>query len=753
MTRVTLNITGMTCASCSARIEKVVGRLPGVAQAVVNLTMEKAVVDFDPAVVMLSDIEDKIAGIGFSAEEYRPEAPVDEHQQGKERAAQALWVKFFVAAAFCLPLLSLTMGPMAGLPLPAFLDHMTHPLAYALTQLVLTLPILIVGYKFYTVGFKALWHRSPNMDSLIAVGTSAAVLYSLYTTVRIASGDGHAAMEGLYFESAGVIITLILLGKSLESATKGRTSQAIKSLMNIAPKTAVVLHGAEEFTLPADQVQPGDLILVRPGERIPVDGAVAGGRAAVDESMLTGESLPVEKSVGSFVYAGTLNTNGRLVFRATKVGADTALCQIVTLVEEAQGSKAPIARLADVVAGVFVPVVMGIALLAAVLWAVSGKDAGFCLTIFVSVLVIACPCALGLATPTAILVGTGKGAEYGILFKTGAALETAHAVRIVVLDKTGTVTEGTPQVTDLWAAPGVTEGELLHWAASAEQDSEHPLGAAIVRRARERGDALLTPESFEALPGFGLAARLDGRDILIGNLKLMMSRGVDAAGAEAEAETLSREGKTPMYAARDGQLLGVIAVADTVKPSSARAVEELGHMGVEVVMMTGDNARTASAVAAQVGITRVLSDVLPQEKASAVKALQKDGRRVAMVGDGINDAPALAQADVGIAIGSGTDVAMESADVVLMQGDLCGVPDALRLSHRTIRTIKQNLFWAFCYNTVGIPIAAGVAYLFGGPLLSPMIGAAAMSLSSVSVLLNALRLKRFAAKNRQEDRL
>jgi Cu+-exporting ATPase len=552
-------------------------------------------------------------------------------------------------------------------------------------------------------------------------------------------------VDALYFETAGVIVTLILLGKTLEAISKGRTSEAIKKLMGLAPKTAIIIKDGAEKEIPIDEVQPGDVILVKPGEKIPVDGAVLEGHTAIDESMLTGESMPVDKKAGDEVYAASINTNGIIRFTATRVGADTALAQIIKLVEEAQGSKAPIAELADIVSGYFVPIVCVIALVTGAAWFIGTGDLTFSLTIFISVLVIACPCALGLATPTAIMVGTGKGAENGILIKSGTALETAHKITTIVFDKTGTITEGKPRVTDIRAAGDTPAEYLLRLAASAEKGSEHPLGAAIVQDAEEKKLELFKVENFQAIPGRGIEARINDVDALIGNRKLLDERQIALQGMEADSDNLAEQGKTPMYIVLDGKLAGIIAVADVVKPSSKAAIEHLHKMGIQVAMITGDNRKTAAAIAAQVGIDKVLSEVLPQDKSEEVKKLQAEGRKVAMVGDGINDAPALAQADIGIAIGSGTDVAMESADIVLMRSDLRDVPTAINLSKRTIRTIKQNLFWAFGYNTVGIPIAAGLLYLFGGPLLNPIFAAAAMSLSSVSVLTNALRLKRFKA--------
>lgn len=579
------------------------------------------------------------------------------------------------------------------------------------------------------------------MDSLIAIGTSAAVLYGIYAIYQI--WNGHVEyVHDLYVESAGTIIALILLGKYLEAVAKGKTSEAIKKLMGLAPKTATVIQDGREIILPIDEVEPGDIILVKPGEKIPVDGVVVEGRTSVDESMLTGESIPVEKHVGSKVVGASINKNGTIQFRAEKVGKDTVLAQIIRLVEEAQGSKAPIAKMVDIISGYFVPIVIAIAITAGLAWYLSGQSAAFSLTIFTSVLVIACPCALGLATPTAIMVGTGKGAEHGVLIKGGEALETAHKIKTIVFDKTGTLTEGKPVVTDIITAEGADETELLRLSASAEKGSEHPLGEAIIKKAEERNLELLQPENFEALPGRGIRVSIQGRNMLLGNKKLMDEKGVRIT-LQDKSDRLAEEGKTPMFIAIDGELAGIIAVADVLKASSRHAIDVLHKMGIEVVMITGDNKRTAQAIARQAGIDRVLAEVLPQDKADAVRELQEEGRKVAMVGDGINDAPALAQADIGIAIGSGTDVAMESADIVLMRSDLMDVPTAIQLSKQTIRNIKQNLFWAFAYNTAGIPIAAGLLYLFGGPLLNPMIAAAAMAFSSVSVLTNALRLKRF----------
>jgi Cu+-exporting ATPase len=734
----------MTCAACARRIERAVGKLHGVANAAVNFATERLSVDFDETAVSLPDIESKIADIGY--EVIKKTAAQDEDKLRKEREIRTLKRRFAVAAIFGAPLLYLAMVSMVWwlwwLPFPAILSPMNYPLNYIIAQIVLTTPILIVGRNFYSVGFKALLQGSPNMDSLIAIGTSAAVVYSLYSSYEVLMGD-FGAVDHLYFESAGVIIALILLGKTLEAISKGRTSEAIKKLIGLAPKTATVIDDGHEIEIPIEDVAIGQIILVRPGGRVPVDGVITDGHSAVDESMLTGESIPVDKQPGDRVYAATINENGVLRFEATGVGSDTALARIIALVEEAQGSKAPIAKLADTVSGVFVPVVCIIAVVSAAAWYWSTADAAFALTIFISVLIIACPCALGLATPTAIMVGTGKGAEMGILFKGGEALETAHKVETIVLDKTGTITEGKPEVTDVIAAPGFDEQRLLLLAAAAERGSEHPLGSAIVRRAED--DVLINPipeaKDFRALTGLGIEAEVDGTRVLVGSRKLMAEAGVSFE--DMDADQLAGEGKTPMYVAVGKSLAGIIAVADVVKKSSAAAIASLRGMGMSVAMITGDNERTAAAIAREVGVDRVMAEVLPQDKSNEVKKLQAEGRRVAMVGDGINDAPALVQADVGMAIGSGTDVAMESADVVLMRSDLMDVPVALRLSRAVMRNIKQNLFWAFAYNTAGIPIAAGLLAVFGGPLLNPIFAAAAMSLSSVSVLSNALRLKRF----------
>lgn len=744
-------IGGMTCAACAAAVERSVRALPGVRSAAVNLVSEKLSVSYDPEAVRLSGIKKAVRDAGYEPRAAEAEAGTDEHGAAKERDFRRLRINFIVAAAAALPLLYIAMGHMVGLPLPEFLHPMHQPLTFALVQLALTLPAVWAGRRFYSVGFRTLIKGSPNMDSLIAVGTSAAIAYSTYSTVEIFRGDASAAGH-LYFETAAVIIALILLGKGLEAKSKGRASEAIKKLMGLAPKTARVVHGTEEIEIPVDEVEVGDLVRVRPGERIPVDGEVAEGWTSVDESMLTGESLPVEKKAGDSVAGATVNGTGSFVFRATRVGKDTALARIVRLVEEAQGSKAPIAALADKVSGVFVPVVVGIALASALAWLLAGEGAVFSLRVFIAVLTIACPCALGLATPTAIMVGTGKGAELGVLIKSGTALETAHKVRAVILDKTGTITVGKPSVTDVEAlspegGSGAEEARdrLLALAAGAERGSEHPLASAVVRAAEERGLAVVPPASLQAVPGRGIEAVVEGRRILVGNARMMEERGVDTAPAAALLERFSREGKTALFVAADGRLEGLLAVADTVKPGSREAVAAFRDIGIATVMITGDSRPVAEAVAREVGVDRVLAEVLPEDKASEVAKLQAEGYVTAMVGDGINDAPALARADVGIAIGSGTDVAAESADIILARSDLRDAVSALALSRAVIRNIKQNLFWAFAYNVLGIPVAAGLLHVFGGPLLNPIFAAAAMSLSSVSVVSNALRLRRFRA--------
>ncbi|MCC0655066.1 MULTISPECIES: heavy metal translocating P-type ATPase [unclassified Clostridioides] len=750
--KIDMKIDGMTCAACAKAVERVVKKLDGVESISVNIATDKANIDYNPSKVKLSQIKAAIEKAGYKPiEEVKNKVDVDEDKLRKEKEMNTLFIKFIVAIVFAVPLFYIAMGPMiikpiGPWPLPEILNPMTNTLNYALVQLILVIPVMIAGYKFYINGFKALFSLSPNMDSLVAIGTLAAFLYSLYTTVQIANGQIQGMHHHqLYYESAGIIIALILLGKYLESKSKGKTSEAIKKLMGLQPKTAIVIVDGKEIETPIEEVGIGDIILVKPGTKIPVDGVVIEGYTSVDESMLTGESIPVEKNIGSKVTGASINKNGVIKFKAEKIGGDTALAQIIKLVEDAQGTKAPIAKLADTVSGYFVPIVIAIAIVSSLLWfLVGGKDIVFVLTIFISILVIACPCALGLATPTAIMVGTGKGAENGILIKGGEALESAHKVNTVIFDKTGTITEGKPKVTDI-VLNNVKEEYLIKIASSAEKGSEHPLGEAIVRYGEEKNIQIEKVDNFKAIPGAGIQVTINNENILLGNRKLMNDNNINLKDLEEKSNILASQGKTPMYIAVDGNLSGIIAVADVVKESSKKAIDILHDMGIKVAMVTGDNVKTANAIASQVGIDMVLAEVLPEDKSKEVEKLQNQGKFVAMVGDGINDAPALAKADIGIAIGSGTDVAIESADIVLMKSDLMDVPTAIKLSNETIKNIKQNLFWAFGYNTIGIPVAAGLLYIFGGPLLNPMIAAAAMSLSSVSVVSNALRLKNFKA--------
>ena len=747
-------LTGMSCASCAANIESAVSSLPEVSAASVNLATEVLSVTYQPGAINEEIICQTVAEAGYQAQVLADQAGASQAQiqQEADQAAQAkashqaaLWRRFWQSAIFALPLLCLAMAEMVGLTLPTWLSHRGGGQLFVSLQLALTLPILWLGRSFFLNGFKHLVKGHPNMDSLVALGTSAAVAYSLYSSIQVWLGDHHAAMS-LYYESAGVILTLVTLGKYFEARSKGQTSAAIQALIKLAPQEAQVLRDGQEVTLPLDQVQVGDLVRVRPGQKIPVDGRVVEGQSWVDESMLTGESLPVAKKVGDQVVGASLNQQGSLIVETNKVGQDTTLAQIIHLVQAAQGSKAPIAQLADRVSAVFVPVVMTLALVAGLAWyLIGGQSWAFALTISIAVLVIACPCALGLATPTAIMVGTGKGAEQGILIKSGTALEMAHQVNAVVLDKTGTLTQGQPQVTDVLPLTGWTSDQLLALAAAAEVNSEHPLGQAIVAGARERDLALPEVTDFQSLTGFGIQVRVDQVTYYLGNRRLMQEQGLDLDQADDQAAALAAGGKTPIYVGTREELLGLIAVADPLKETSPEAVRRLKAMGLQVIMLTGDNAKTAQALAAEAGIDQVISDVLPADKAQVVADLQAKGLKVAMVGDGINDAPALAQADVGLAIGRGTDVAIESADMVLMGSDLTSVATAIKLSQATIRNIKENLFWAFAYNVLGIPVAMGVLHLFGGPLLNPMLAGAAMSFSSVSVIVNALRLRRFKA--------
>ena len=735
----TYKIEGMTCSACANRVEKVTKKMTGIENAVVNFATEKLSVSYDADAVSFGDIKAKVEKAGYKLIR-EEEQKIEEKKKNLDEKGKLLW-RLILSLIFSVPLLTITMGHMVGMPLPKIIDPMMNPLNFAIIQLVLTIPVMIIGYKFYYIGYKNLFKLSPNMDSLIAIGTSAAFIYSLYGTYKIYTGDGSYAMS-LYYEAAVTILALITLGKYLEAISKGKTSQAIKKLMGLAPKTATIVRDGKELVIPIDEVIVGDIVIVKPGEKLPVDGEVIEGATAVDEAMLTGESIPVEKTIVSKVIGASINKTGFIKYKATKVGKDTALSQIIKLVEDAQGSKAPIAKMADIIASYFVPIVIGLAILASIGWLIAGESGVFALTIFISVLVIACPCALGLATPTAIMVGTGKGAEYGVLIKGGEALEVTHQIDTIVFDKTGTITEGKPVVTDIITST-ILEDELLSIAASSEKGSEHPLGEAIVKSAEERNIQFKEISNFKAIPGHGIQVEIEGKTILLGNKKLMSENSIEVGELGVKSDKLANEGKTPMYIAINNKLEGIIAVADTVKPSSKEAIENLHKMGIKVAMITGDNKKTADAIAKQVGIDIVLAEVLPEDKANEVKKLQGKGNKVAMVGDGINDAPALAQADIGIAIGTGTDVAIESANIVLMKGDLRDVTTAIKLSKATIRNIKQNLFWAFGYNVLGIPVAMGVLHIFGGPLLNPMIGAAAMSLSSVSVLTNALRLRKF----------
>ena len=737
-------LSGMTCASCAMTVEMAVKDLETVEDVNVNLATERLSLvpkaGFDSQQVL-----DAVAEAGYQAEEKGIAKPSDVNEEAVARV-QILRRKkqeLLILLITALPLLYISMGSMVGLPQPSFLDHMKHPLLFVLSQLLLTLPAVWIGRGFYQRGFRNLIKRHPNMDSLIAVGTSAAFLYSLYSVSQVFLGH-HPFVHQLYFESVAVIIALVLLGKYLESSAKGRTSQAIQSLLELVPSQATVIRYGEAVTIDTEDIRVGDIIRIKPGERMPVDGLVTEGQTFVDESMMTGESVPIEKKVGDTITSATINQNGSIDYQATRVGSDTTLAQIVRLVEEAQGSKAPIAALADKISLYFVPIVLSLATLSALGWYfLAGESLSFSLSIFIAVLVIACPCALGLATPTAIMVGTGKGAENGILIKSGQALEAAYQLDTIVLDKTGTITVGKPSLTDLLPLSAFNRSDLLRLIASAEQHSEHPLAQAILEAAKEEGLDLLPVSHFEAIVGRGLAAQVEGKHLLVGNESLMKEKNIDSSAFQEQLLELSQEGKTAMFVAIDGQLVGILAVADEMKSSSLKAVQELQSMGLEVIMLTGDREETAKAIAQKAGIQKVIAGVLPDGKATAIKGLQEADKKLAMVGDGINDAPALVQADVGIAIGSGADVAIESADVVLMHSDLQDVVKAIKLSQATIRNIKENLFWAFAYNTLGIPIAMGLLHLFGGPLLNPMLAGLAMSLSSVSVVVNALRLGRF----------
>lgn len=750
------SVTGMTCSSCSAHVEKAVRKLPGVEQVNVNLLSNSMTVDYTEEQVDSPTIIQAVVDAGYGASlfvktaEKRPAAqPVDTVQEQLTSMKNRLIISF----AFFVPLMYISMGHMAGLPLPSFLTGHQNAIAFAMTQFLLTLPVMYVNRKYYQVGFKTLFRGSPNMDSLIAIGSIAAVVYGIFAIYQIGYGLGTGDMDlvaryhmDLYFESAATILTLITLGKYLETRSKGKTSEAIAKLMDLAPKTATVIRDGLEVEIAVEDVAIGDIVVVRPGQSIPVDGVITEGNSSVDQSALTGESIPVEKNPGDKVIAATINKSGFFRFEAQKVGDDTTLAQIIQLVEEAGNSKAPIARLADKISGVFVPIVIGIALLSTIIWLLLGHPFEFALSIGIAVLVISCPCALGLATPVAIMVGTGKGAENGILIKSAEALETAHNIKTVVLDKTGTITAGKPVVTDIVPNKNSSSSYLLQVAATLEKPSEHPLADAIVEKANQIGLSLLETTDFKAISGRGISAQIDGKVCLAGNLAFMEENSISTSELSAQSDTLANNGKTPLYFAEDGKLIGLIAVADVVKPTSRNAIHELEQMGIEVVMLTGDNRKTAETIQRQLGISRIVAEVLPQDKEREVRAIQESGKVVAMVGDGINDAPALVRADVGIAIGAGTDVAIESADIVLMKSDLMDVVTAIQLSKAVIRNIKMNLFWAFFYNSIGIPLAAGVFYSILNWKLNPMFAAAAMSLSSVCVVTNALRLKLFRPK-------
>ncbi|WP_157143397.1 heavy metal translocating P-type ATPase [Brachyspira pilosicoli] len=753
--KMTLKIGGMHCAACSRAVERALKKTDGIEEANVNIATEKAVFNYDEKKLKYDDIVNVVVKAGYQVLGKEEDPAVVKAREIKEQK-----IRLIVSAIFSIPLFYISMAPMVSFvkfPIPSFLVHHINPQVFSIVAIFLCVPVMISGYKFYTLGFPALFRGSPNMDSLVAIGTTAAFTYSIYSTVLSFMGlNPHG--DNLYYESAAVIITLVQFGKYLEARSKGKTGEAIKKLMGLQPKTATIIQNGEEKEIKISDVKVDDIVLVRPGEKIPVDGEIIEGYSSVDESMLTGESIPVEKSVGDKVVGASINKTGSFKFKAQKVGADTALAQIIKLVEDAQGSKAPIAHIADVVSSYFVPAVITIALISGIIWFIALHNFVFSLTVFVSVLVIACPCALGLATPTAIMVGTGKGAELGILFKNAEALEVSQKINAVMFDKTGTLTEGKPYVTDIIAD---YKDKLLLIAASAENGSEHPLGEAIVREAKEKNIKLLSIENFKAISGFGIETYIDNKKVLMGNDKLMNKENINIENYNSYMDKLSKEGKTPMYVAYDNKLLGIIAVADKLKKESIEAINRLHKLGIKTAMITGDNKNTANSVAKEAGIDIVFAEVLPEEKSNEVKKLQEQGFTVAMVGDGINDAPALTQANVGIAIGSGTDVAIESADIVLVKSNTNDVVTAIELSKATMRDIKQNLFWAFCYNVIGIPIAAGVLHVFREPLiassiggfltaimgkdllLNPIFAALAMSLSSVSVVTNALRLNFF----------
>ena len=767
------DVTGMTCSACSSRVEKCVSKLEGVEEVTVNLLTNSMQVKYDENVLEEQGIIDAVVHAGYGASPAREssgfaggskgtavgQAQRQQGENGKNPVQEHLEYmkkRTFWSFVFLIPLMYVSMGHMIGAPLPGFLHGTVNAVAFAMTQFLLCLPVLYINRGYFTKGFSTLLHGAPNMDTLIAVGSAASLVYGIFAIYRMGYGLGVQDMElverylhDLYFESAVMILALINIGKYLEARSKGKTSQAIEKLMDMAPKTAFVERDGMVLEIPAEEILPGDVLQVKPGSSVPADGVILEGSTSVDQAAITGESIPVQKNPGDSVIAATMNKAGFFRMKATKVGKDTTFAQIIRLVEDASASKAPIAKMADKIAGVFVPVVMAIALITGIAWVIAGAEFEFALSCAISVLVISCPCALGLATPVAIMVGTGRGAENGILIKSGEALEVTHNIQSVVLDKTGTITQGTPEVTDIQAF-GMEKQELLKIAGALEKKSEHPLAEAVLKKAEEEGILLPEVQEFQAVPGKGIQGKIQGIQYYAGNLKFMEERQIDTSKVEKQVERLAEEGKTPLIFATEEQVLGILAAADLVKPTSAQAIRELKKLGIQVIMLTGDNERTAKAIQKQLDLDTVIAEVLPQDKEREVAKLQAEGKTVAMVGDGVNDAPALARADVGIAIGAGTDVALESADIVLMKNDLLDVVTAVGLSKAVIRNIKENLFWAFFYNACGIPLAAGLLYPVFGLKLSPMFGAAAMSLSSLFVVSNALRLRFFHVLKKPE---
>ena len=751
------DVTGMSCAACSSRVEKSVSALSGIQQVSVNLLKNSMVVKYDDTALSSQQIIGAVVKAGYGASQQAPKgktAPAVVPGGAAKQEYESIGRRFIWSAIFTVPLFYLSMGRMMGWPLPGIFLGTENAMIYAMTQFLLVIPVVFINFKYFRIGFGTLFRASPNMDSLIALGSGASVVYGIYALFKIAFGLGHGDLlmvnqftHDLYFEGAGTILTLITLGKTFEARAKGKTSDAINKLLDLAPKTATVIRNGMEMVVPVEELEKGDIIAVKAGGSIPVDGILLEGAASVDESAITGESIPVDKQPGDKLIGATINKSGYFTMQATKVGDETALAQIIRLVDDATSSKAPIAKMADRVSGVFVPVVIALALISAIVWLICGATFEFSLAIAVSVLVVSCPCALGLATPTAIMVGTGRGAADGILIKSAEALETAHSIQTVVMDKTGTITQGKPVVTNIVCQNGVSDKRFLQIAASVEKLSEHPLAAAIVEEANRQQITLLPVEDFAQIPGQGVKGTVDGVACLAGNQRMMDAFSIHSEGLMEMQNRMAESGKTPLFFASDDKLLGMIAVADVVKPTSAQAIAELKEIGIEVVMLTGDNARTAEAIRKQVGVDRIVAEVLPQDKEREIRKLQEEGKKVAMVGDGINDAPALARADVGIAIGAGTDVAMESADIVLMKNDLLDVAGAIELSKATIRNIKQNLFWAFFYNAIGIPVAAGCYYAAFNLKMSPMVAALAMGFSSVFVVSNALRLRFFKPKH------